>query len=47
MAISVEIYQTGGALKELRISDIIGDDLSIGTYDNNWRMMVGKLTPQP
>lgn len=45
MAISVEIYQSGGALKELKISDVIGDDLSVGTYDNNWRMMVGKITP--
>ena len=45
MAISVEIYQSGGALKELKISDIIGDDLAVGTYDNNWRMMVGKITP--
>ena len=45
MAVSVEIYQTGGALKELRISDVIGDDLAIGAYDNNLRMMVGKITP--
>ena len=45
MARSVEIFHTGVFPKDLTVKDIIGDDLSVGSYDMNWRIMVGKITP--